>query len=249
MPSKAILQKVSALSHKKFRDELRLFVAEGDKLVEELLSSKLTIEHLFVTQDSALANHKHQQKELIGEKDMKRMSSLKTPSQSLAVIRIPQSKLDKEMLKDRLTIVLDEIQDPGNLGTIIRLADWFGITNIICSPNTADCYNPKVVQATMGAIARINIHYTPLAEFLLSFSTDDIPIYGTFLDGSNIYNSKLSSNGLLVMGNEGSGISKEAESLIQHRLHIPSFAQHGMGSESLNVAIATAICCSEFRRR
>ncbi len=248
MLSKALIQKVSSLSHKKFRDELGLFVVEGDKLVEELLGSDFTVEHLFITQGSTLANIKHPKKEIADEKDMKRMSGLKTPSHSLAVIQIPQYTLALEKLKNQLTIVLDAIQDPGNLGTIIRLADWFGITNIICSPDTADCYNPKVVQATMGAITRVKIHYLSLKE-LLSTLDPSIPIYGTFLDGENIYNSKLSNNGLLVMGNEGKGISKEIEVFIQHRLHIPSFAQNEQGSESLNVAIATAICCSEFRKR
>lgn len=247
MPSKALIQKVSSLSHKKFRDELGLFVVEGDKLVEELLNSSFTIEHFFVTQGSALENIRHPKKEIADEKDMKRMSGLKTPAQSLAVVQIPQHTLAVEGLKDELTIVLDAVQDPGNLGTIIRLADWFGITNIICSPNTADCYNPKVVQATMGAITRVKIHYCSLPELLIALPYT--PIYGTFLDGENIYNSKLSNNGLVVMGNEGNGISKEVEALIQHRIHIPSFAQSEGGSESLNVAIATAICCSEFRRR
>lgn len=248
MPSKALIQRVSSLSHKKFRNELFLFVAEGDKLVEELLSSDFTVEHLFVTQGSDLENIKHPQKELVNEKDMKRMSGLKTPPLSLAVVQIPQYSLAIDQLKSQLTIVLDAIQDPGNLGTIIRMADWFGITNIICSLDTADCYNPKVVQATMGAITRVKIHYLSLVE-LLSALDPSIPIYGTFLEGSNIYNSKLTGNGLAVMGNEGKGISKEVEPFIQHRLHIPSFAQNRQGSESLNVAIATAICCSEFRRR
>ena len=248
MPSKAVIQKVSSLSHKKFRDELGLFVAEGDKLVEELLGSDFTVEHLFVTKDSALESIRHPQKEVVDGKNMKRMSGLKTPSQSLAVVQIPKYTLNPEGLKNQLTIALDEIQDPGNLGTIIRLADWFGITNVICSLDTADCYNPKVVQATMGAITRVKIYYLSLTELLTSLSPNT-PIYGTFLSGSNIYNSKLSSNGLIVMGNEGKGISKEVEALIQHRLYIPAFTQNERGSESLNVAIATAICCSEFRRR
>jgi TrmH family RNA methyltransferase len=248
MPSKAVIQKVSSLSHKKFRDELGLFVAEGDKLVEELLGSDFTVIHLFVTKDSALESIQHPQKEAVGEKDMKRMSGLKTPSQSLAVVQIPKYTLNTEGLKNQLTIVLDEIQDPGNLGTIIRLADWFGITNVICSLDTADCYNTKVVQATMGAITRVKIHYLPLTKLLTSLAPDT-PIYGTFLSGSNIYSSQLSSNGLIVMGNEGKGISKEVEALIQHHLYIPAFTQNEKGSESLNVAIATAICCSEFRRR
>lgn len=248
MPSKAIIQKVSSLSHKKFREELGLFVAEGDKLVEEILCSSLEVAFLFVTQDSLLSFYTHPTKEIISQQDMKRMSGLKTPSTSLVVAKIPSQQLAVESLENQLTIVLDGIQDPGNLGTIIRLADWFGISAIICSPDTADCYNPKVVQATMGAITRVNVHYCHLPNLLTSISPS-LPIYGTFLNGENIYGCKLSSNGLLVMGSEGKGISPEVESLIKHRLHIPSFAQNEDGSESLNVAIATAICCSEFRRR
>ena len=248
MPSKALIQKVSTLSHKKFRDELKLFVVEADKLVEELLNSSFSVKQLFVTKESILAAYNHPQKEVVTEQDMKRMSALKTPSTSLAVIEIPQQQLNVGSLAQQLTIVLDEIQDPGNLGTIIRLADWFGVSNLICSPNTADCYNPKVVQASMGAITRVKIHYLPLVNFLSSLP-HEIPIYGTFLNGSNIYSSQLSKHGIVVMGNEGNGISKGVESLIQHRLLIPSFAQNEEGSESLNVAVATAICCSEFRRR
>lgn len=248
MPSKATIQKVSSLSHKKFRDELGLFVAEGDKLVEEFLSSGFAIKYLFVTKGSALAENEYSTKEVVTEQDMKRMSALKTPSASLAVASIPQQTLNTEQLSQQLTIVLDSVQDPGNLGTIIRLADWFGITDIICSPTTADCYNPKVVQATMGAIASVKVHYLPLVELLASLPPG-IPIYGTFLNGSDIYSSKLSKHGLLVMGNEGNGISKEVETLVNHRLYIPSFSEDEKRSESLNVAIATAICCSEFRRR
>ena len=247
MPSKVLIQKIASLSHKKFRDELGLFIAEGDKLVKDLIYSSFTIEHLFVTQGSALENIQHSQKEIISERGMKQVSGLKTPSHSFAVVQIPQYELNVRALQNQLTIVLDAIQDPGNLGTIIRLADWFGISSIICSPNTADCYNPKVVQATMGAITRVKIHYQPVPE-LLAYLPSSIPVYGTFLDGSNVYNSQLSSNGLIVMGSEGKGISREVEQLIQHRLHIPSFTNK-KGSESLNVAIAAAICCSEFRRR
>ncbi|MDR0659370.1 MAG: RNA methyltransferase [Prevotellaceae bacterium] len=248
MPSKALIQKVSSLSHKKFRDELGLFVAEGDKLVEELINSSFLVQHLFVTQSSALKDYNHPGKELVDEKDMKRLSRLKTPSPSLAIVKIPDQKLNTEALKHQLSIVLDGIQDPGNLGTIIRLADWFGINTVICSTDTVDCYNPKVVQATMGAITRVSIHYYSLTE-LLPALPHDIPIYGTFLNGSNIYSTTLSPYGMLVMGNEGNGISKEVETLIQHRLHIPPFVRNEKGSESLNAAIATAICCSEFRRR
>jgi TrmH family RNA methyltransferase len=141
------------------------------------------------------------------------------------------------------------VQDPGNLGTIIRIADWFGIRNIVCSHDTADCYNPKVVQASMGAIFRVRMHYLDLAVFLAEGSQNKVPVYGTFMEGENIYQSGLSANGILVMGNEGNGISPKIEKLVQHKIHIPSFSFGETGSESLNVATATAICCSEFRRR
>lgn len=248
MPGKATIKKVSSLVHKKYRDEWGLFIAEGDKLVGELLTSSFIVERLFVTEESRLTNTTPSQTELVSEEDMKRLSLLKTPSTSLAIVRIPQYTLQQSSLASQLTIVLDDIQDPGNLGTIIRLADWFGIHTIICSPTTADCYNPKVVQASMGAIARVQLHYLPIAAVLDSLP-DSTPVYGTFLEGVNIYTEELSPYGILVMGNEGNGISDEVEQRVTHRIHIPSFAQTGDKSESLNVAVATAIACSEFRRR
>lgn len=246
MPSKATIQRIRSLSLKKFRDELGLFVAEGDKLVQELLESTLKVEQLFVTNQSRLAAYNFSAKELVSDEDMKRLSLLKTPSTALAVLRIPQADTPVK-LEQGLSLALDGIQDPGNLGTIIRLADWFGIQHIICSPDTADCYNPKVVQATMGAIARVDIRYQALPELLKQLPST-LPVYGTFLTGANIYETSLSLNALVVVGNEGQGISPEVEQLIQNRLHIPSFANSEQGSESLNVAIATAIVCSEFRR-
>ena len=144
-------------------------------------------------------------------------------------------------------MALDDIQDPGNLGTIIRLADWFGIEHIICSPNTVDVYNPKTIQATMGGIARVKVYYTPLPDLIKSLG--DTPIYGTLLNGDNMYSQRLSRNGLIIMGNEGNGISKEVESLITRKLYIPNYPQSRETSESLNVAIATAVVCAEFRRQ
>ena len=172
---------------------------------------------------------------------------LKTPQQVLAVFRQPEYVLNTSILRDSLCLALDDVQDPGNLGTIIRLADWFGIEHIICSSNTVDIYNPKTVQATMGGIARVKTYYTPLPDLIRSLG--DIPVYGTFLDGKNIYGQPLSRNGLIVMGNEGNGISKEVEALINQKLYIPNYPQERETSESLNVAIATAIVCAEFRRQ
>jgi len=187
--------------------------------------------------------------EKVTTSELERISLLTTPQQVLAVFEKPKTKaLTPSTAQKNLVLALDEIQDPGNLGTIIRLADWFGIEYIICSLNTADAFSPKTVQATMGALARVNIHYTDLAAFL-STHDNDVPIYGTFLDGKDIYRQELSSFGIVVMGNEGRGISPKLEKFISHKLYIPSFPPNKEKVESLNVSIATAITCAEFRRR
>jgi TrmH family RNA methyltransferase len=176
---------------------------------------------------------------------MQQISNLKTPSPVLAVVEIPAIET-ATIPYNELILALDDIQDPGNLGTIIRLAGWFGINHIVCSPFTADAYGPKTVQATMGSLTKINLVYTGLYSFLKTAS-EKIPIYGTFLEGENIYTTKLSENGIIVMGNEGKGISREIAGLVSRKLLIPAFAHNA--TESLNVAVATAITCSEFRRR
>ena len=165
----------------------------------------------------------------------------------LAVFRQPDEETDVSVISHSLCLALDDVQDPGNLGTIVRLADWFGIEHIFCSPNTVDIYNPKTVQATMGGIARVRLHYTPLPEFIRSLK--GIPVYGTFLDGENMYTQPLSAYGLIVMGNEGNGIEDEVERLINRKLYIPNYPAERETSESLNVAIATAVVCAEFRRQ
>lgn len=177
------------------------------------------------------------------------MSDLKSASDVIAVYDIPEQILDIPSLSGRLVLALDSVQDPGNLGTIIRTADWFGVRDIICSRTTADLYNPKVVQATMGAISRIRVHYTDLEKALTEASALGLPVFGTLLDGVDIYTSELSPSGIIVMGNEGNGLSEGVRSLVDHRLLIPSYPPSEPTSESLNVAIATAICLSEFRRR
>ena len=184
---------------------------------------------------------------MVKRADMERMSQLSTPTQVLAVYEMPQVTFDENGLSSNLIIALDRVQDPGNLGTIIRIADWFGITDIVCSPETVDVYNPKVVQATMGAISRVKVHYLDLAELIKR--NPDIPVYGTFLDGRNIYETSLTPHGIVVMGNEGQGISDEIGRLIKRRLFIPSYPQERPTSESLNVGMATAITVAEFRRR
>jgi TrmH family RNA methyltransferase len=165
------------------------------------------------------------------------------------VVRKPAYTFDISLVKQDLTLMLEAIRDPGNLGTIIRLADWFGIKNILCSEDTVDLYNPKTIQATMGAIARIRLHYGNLPDYLQRATEMEIPVYGTFLEGENIYYAPLSPNGIIVMGNEGKGISNDVEPFIQHKIHIPNFPADQMTSESLNVAMATSITCSEFRRQ
>ncbi len=165
------------------------------------------------------------------------------------MVEIPRYELETETLKGRLTLALDDVQNPGNLGTIIRLADWFGITDIVCSPGSADCFNPKVVQATMGAVIRVRVHYTALAACLAAAAAREIPVYGTFLEGENIYGTELTPEGIVVMGNEGRGVTEPVARAVTRKLFIPPWPADRRGSESLNVAVATGIICAEFRRR
>lgn len=239
---------VRSLGEKRVRSEMGLFIAEGEKFIGELIDSPLKVRKVYVTESSDVGEQFEGSCEVewISDKEMERISQLKSANSSLALVEMPRYTLKADELNGRLTLALDGVQNPGNLGTIIRLADWFGIRDIICSPTCADCFNPKVVQATMGAILRVRIHYTDLVPLL---SKIDLPIYGALLEGDNIYNRELQSEGVLVMGSEGQGLSPEVEALINERLYIPTFATDNLGSESLNVAIATAIICSEFRRR
>ncbi len=245
--TKAEIQSVRALADKRERDAQGLFVAEGDKLVGELLGSHLQVHRLYVTEASALAGHPVA--EHVTDKEMERLSQLKTANRSLAVVGKPSHALAAVDAAKNLVLALDCVQNPGNLGTIIRLADWFGIGDIVCSADSADCYNEKVVQATMGAIMRVRVHYTDLPAWLAAQRKAGAQVYGTFLDGDNIYDTSLTPNGIIVMGNEGRGICSECGRHISHRLFIPPYPADRAGSESLNVAIATAVVCSEFRRR
>ncbi|MGL4293955.1 MAG: RNA methyltransferase [Bacteroidales bacterium] len=245
--SKNKIKMIRALEMKKHRRETGLFVAEGNKLVTDNLAG-MKCETLIATPEWFAANPKAVAPEMITatREEIGKASFLKTPQEVMGIFRQPEYDLHPSELKQKLTLVLDTVQDPGNLGTIIRLADWFGIENIVCSPETADCFAPKTVQATMGAIARIRVHYTPLVPFLEQMT--EVPVYGTFLEGENIYSKSLSQNGLVIMGNEGKGISDALRPFITDEVHIPSFPSDRETSESLNVAIATAIICSEFRR-
>lgn len=240
---------VASLGNVRNRREENCFVAEGTKCVIDTWQS-FKCKYLFATSawiDQYVNFLPGAQPIVVKRTDMERMSQLSTPSQVLAVYEMPQVAFEEKVLSSNLVIALDRVQDPGNLGTIIRIADWFGITDIVCSLDTVDVYNPKVVQATMGAISRVKVHYLDLVDLIKR--NLNIPVYGTFLDGRNIYETSLTPHGIVVMGNEGQGISDEIGQLIKRRLFIPSFPQDRPTSESLNVGMATAIAIAEFRRR
>ena len=241
MITRAEILAIKALATKQGREEQGAFIAEGEKLVDEIRRSNLHIRHIYQTKPLFAEG------EVVGTKEMERISQLKTANTVLAVVETPQCDLSAVEPSQNLVLALDRVQNPGNLGTIIRLADWFGISDIVCSEDTADCFNPKVVQATMGAILRVRVHYTNLAEWLGNQS--NTKIYGTFLEGENIYSAELDKSGVIVMGNEGQGISAEVAETVSHKLLIPPYPADRCGSESLNVAVATAVICSEFRRR
>lgn len=235
---------IKSLSQKKFRDEYNLFVAEGEKVVEEALNSNFKIKEIYKESE-------------IGAECMGRITNLNTPSPILAIVEKPN--YIKEEIIDQLYqkiadnpnllyLGLDTVKDPGNLGTIIRIADWFGIDAIFAEPGTVEVYNPKVVQATMGAIFRKKVIYHNLLEIIQIFSENKLPVYGTFLDGENIYSKELDKRGLIIMGSESFGISDKIKELVSNKLLIPSYPADVTTSESLNVAVATAIICAEFRR-
>ena len=244
--TKAEIQFVRSLADKRTRDSEHLFVAEGYKLVDEIRQSELRIRTIYTTRNDVVGNNVV----LIEKREMERISQLNTASDILAVVEQPLYKLTQQSLKAKLTLALDGVQNPGNMGTIIRLADWFGVENIICSRECADLYNPKVVQATMGALLRVKVHYVDNLSTLLSEArTSGVAIYGTLLDGNNIYQEKLSQEGIIVMGNEGRGLSDECRKTLSHKLFIPPYPANAPTSESLNVAMATGIILSEFRRK
>ena len=252
--SKTKIKFIRSLELKKHRKTENAFLAEGNKLVGDLLGHFHC--RLLIATSGWLSTHPDVEAEEIIEvsrDELTRASLMQTPQDVLAVFTQPEPVpiLNSSFLiphLNALCLALDDVQDPGNLGTIVRIADWFGIRDILCSHGTADIYNPKTVQATMGAIARVHVHYCDLPQ-LLSSIEDTSSIFGTFLDGENIYSSRLSPSGIIVMGNEGKGISPQVSAFIPNRLLIPSFPKDVQTSESLNVAVATAIVCSEFRRR
>ena len=247
MISRAKIKQIQLLEKKKFRDESKLFVAEGNKLVAEMIPF-FECEWLLARTSWMATQGNIPAKELIiaEEDDIRKISLLKNPQDVLAVFRYPSYRIEDIKPSDELVLALDGIQDPGNLGTMIRLADWFGIEHVVCSLDTTDAFGPKSVQASMGALTRVKIHYTNLEEFL---SKQNVPLYGTFLDGNNMYEETLSANGIIIIGNEGNGIRPTVESLVNKRLYIPTFPQTHQCPDSLNAAIAAAIICSEFRRK
>ena len=248
MIGKNTIKWVHSLEMKKNRKREGLFVAEGPKVVGDLLS-RFRLHSVFATDewtggDSIGADVRV---ERVDDDTLRRLSFLQHPQQVVAVMEMNKEEKVK-VDADRLTIMLDGVQDPGNLGTIIRIADWFGITTIICSLDTADVYNPKVVQATMGSIARVKVAYTDLAQYLSALPSGT-PVFATELNGENIYERELPQHGIIIMGNEGNGISNEVKALVSDRLLIPTFATTADKADSLNVAVATAIVCSEFKRK
>lgn len=256
MLSQAKLKLIRSLDHKKARRESGLFVAEGPKVVGDLLAAAMLPKTIVATEDWLKQNAAAvgtAETIAVSESELKKASFLQHPQQVLALFNIPQvnataNTQESNNKSQSLSLALDGVQDPGNLGTIIRLADWFGVDAVYCSRETADVYSPKVVQATMGSLARVRPVYVDL-EALITSLPDDFPVYGTFLDGKNIYEQELSAYGLIVMGNEGNGISAAIRRLVNRRLLIPNYPQDRATADSLNVAIATAITCAEFRRR
>lgn len=238
--SKNQLKLIQSLSQKKYRAKHQLFLAEGVKVVNELLQSSLQMYQLFATDDFSCEDF-HDKRTLISETDLKKISQLKTPNEVVGLFKIPTQKPIKS---SGLTVVLDVINDPGNLGTIIRLCDWFGVSQLVCSEDTVDCYNPKVVQASMGSLSRIAIHYTNLKTYL---EQNNLPIFMADMDGENVYKTKLPQEAILIMGNEANGVSEAIKQMTNQIISIPRFGEIQQ-TESLNVATATAILLSEFKR-
>ena len=242
---------IKSLDKKRERVEAGCFVVEGEKMVRELLMSRFETIEVFAVQqyiDELPANLKRKAEiSAISERDLERISFLKTPNKAVALAKLPEKRTPADLRG--LSIALDNVQDPGNLGTIVRTAAWFGIANVFCSPDTVDVYNPKVIQSTMGAIFKVNVTYCDLAELAATARKAGIPMFGTRLDGENLYAAKLPNDAIVVMGNESKGLSAEISALMDSNLKIPSYAPPTSDMESLNVAVATAIVCAEFRRQ
>ncbi len=241
MISKEEVKLIKSLGRKKLRTKERLFIAEGPKVVNDFLDSHYKIKRLFATKDFVPKKPTHNT-QIITQKELDAISLLPNPNQVLGVFEYSEINTDISNLKDELIIALDDIRDPGNMGTLIRIADWFGIRHIICSHSCVDCYNPKVIQSTMGSLVRVSVSYNDLSIILPKVST----VFGAVLDGENIYKMKLPNTGVILIGNEANGISKDLLCFVANKISIPSFSN---GAESLNAAMAGAIICSEFRRK
>lgn len=237
MVSKSQFKLIRSLQQKKFREKTGLFVAEGPKLIGDLLRSGIEIQSLFTTQNRENEENVY----TISEVELNKISYLKTPNTSLAIFKIPKYIVHANK---GLIVALDAVRDPGNLGTIIRLCDWFGVKQLICSPDTVDCFNPKVIQATMGSIARVQVFYEDLKEYVIKTS---LPVFGACMNGVSIYSRTFPEDAVVIMGNEANGISDEIIPLLNEKITIPQFGEH-KEVESLNVATATSIILSEFRR-
>ena len=250
MFSKNKIKYIHSLNIKKKRDACNVFIAEGPKSVEDILRHQQA--KTIIATEQWLQLHPQFQDKIeeticVTEDELHKVSLLQSPQQVMGIFEQIHPNITPSDILNKLAIGLDGIQDPGNLGTIIRIADWFGIDTILCSENTVDIYNPKVVQATMGSISRVKVMYTSLPKFIKQLPPT-YPIYSTELDGTNIYNKELSATGLIIMGNEGNGISTEVRNLVKNKLLIPTYSKFDDKADSLNVAIATAVVCSEFRR-
>jgi RNA methyltransferase, TrmH family len=254
MISKNKAKFIISLQKKKAREEENLFVIEGDKIVKEFLAAKVPVHSLIAKPEflSSLGSGSTISVEDICEAsydELKKISTLKTPHNAVAVIRMNETKMNCAEIFNHLSVAIDFVQDPGNLGTIIRAAGWFGIKNIICSKDCVDVYNPKVIQASMGAILNVNVYYCDIKKFLVTATENNIPVFGTLLEGDSIYTHKLDNKGIILLGNESKGISDELLPFISSKIMIPRFTEEKNGIDSLNVSMAASVVFSEFLRR
>ena len=245
---------IIALQKKKVRDEEGLFIIEGDKLVKEFLITKIRLKsliakHEFISSLPVELTSRAEEIDEVSYEELKRISTLKTPHNALAIVYIQKHEMDTTKIFSQLCIALDFIQDPGNLGTIIRAAAWFGIKNIVCSHDCVDLYNPKVIQSSMGAILHVNVFYSDLKKFIIHANEKQIPVFGTMLSGDSIYNHKLNNKGIILLGNESKGISDELMPFITEKIMIPKSGSTKPGIDSLNVSMAAAVIFSEFFRK
>lgn len=254
MISKSRTKFITSLRNKKVRDEEKLFVVEGDKLVKEFLFTRVPIRMLLAKPEFLNSLHPDVKKavneiEAISYDELKRISTLKTPHNALAVVCMPEHEMNISEIINQICVALDFVQDPGNMGTIIRAAGWFGIKNIICSKDCVDVYNPKVIQASMGALLHVNVFYSDLKELFISAAQSSVPVFGTFLEGDSIYDHKLDKKGIILLGNESKGISGELIPFVTDKIKIPKFSNAVEGIDSLNVGMAASIVFSEFLRK